>query len=67
MKAWTTILGIVLVLYAGFVVYRGRLTNSDDYGNSSVVDRSKNPVQFWLSVAGMLVIAVILIFNVFHF
>ena len=63
---WSIILGVVLVLYAIFVIYRGRLTSGDDYGNTSVINRADKPFQFWLSVVGMLVIAALLIFNVFH-
>lgn len=34
---------------------------------SRLVKRSEQPVQFWLSVIFMLVVAVAFIFNVFHF
>jgi hypothetical protein len=65
--SWSTIIGVVLVLYALYVIYRGRLTSGDDYGNSTVINRAESPVRFWISVIGMLVLAVLLIFNVFHF
>jgi hypothetical protein len=65
--SWTTIVGVVLLLYTGFVIYRGRLTSGDDYGNTSVIDRNKNPIQFWIMVGGLVVLAFILIFNIFHF
>ena len=64
---WSTIIGVVLVLYAAFVIYRGRLTSGDDYGSTWVVTRAEKPVQFWLSVIGMLVIAALLIFHVIKF
>lgn len=63
---WSIILVVVMVLYAIFVIYRGHLSSGDDYGNSWVVSRAEKPFQFWLSVIGMLVIAALLIFNVFH-
>ena len=64
--SWSTIIGIVLLLYAAFVIYRGRITSSDDYGHSSSISRSEKPVLFWFSVAVLLVFAVLMLFNVFH-
>lgn len=68
MDTWTRIIGVVLALYAAFVIYRGqiRFTDDDTY-TSRVVKRSEKPVQFWLTVSLMLALAVILVFNVFHF
>ena len=63
---WSSILGLVLFLYAGFVIYRGRLTSGDDYGHTFTITRAEKPVQFWLSVIVLLVLAVILLFNLFH-
>lgn len=65
--SWTMIVGVILVLYAGYVIYRGRISTSDDYGHSEWLNRAEKPVQFWFSVAVILVIAALLIFNVFHF
>ena len=65
--SWSSIIGVVLVLYAVFVMYKGRITVSDDFHSSSWMTRSEKPVQFWFSVSLMLVIAVLLIFNVFHY
>lgn len=67
MNTWTRIIGIVVALYAAYVIYRGRISLSDDYGHTGWIERSEKPVRFWLSVAFMLVVAAILIFNVFHF
>ncbi len=67
MGIWTRIVGVVLLIYAGYVLYSGRLVSGDDYGHTSRIERSKKPVQFWLSVGLMLVLAVVLIFNVFNF
>ncbi|MBI3739545.1 MAG: hypothetical protein HY258_10910 [Chloroflexi bacterium] len=65
---WARIIGGVLVLYAAFVIYRGRISISDDYSRSSEwLQRSEKPVQFWFAVGVILVIAALLIFNVFHF
>jgi hypothetical protein len=64
---WPRIIGVVVVLYAGFVIYRGRLTSGDDYGNTSVVSRAEKPVQFWLTVLGMLVLAALLLLHVIKF
>ena len=65
--SWSPIIGAVLVLYAVFVIYKGRITVSDDFNSSSRLNRSEKPVQFWFSVFVLLVIAVLLIFNVFHY
>jgi uncharacterized membrane protein len=65
--SWTTILGIALLLYAALIIFRGRLTSGDDYGNTTVIDRKKSPVRFWITVGGLGVLAFILIFNIFHF
>jgi hypothetical protein len=64
---WSMILGVVLLLYAAYVIYRGRITVSDDYKRSSWITRAEKPVQFWFSVFVILVLAVVLIFNVVHF
>ncbi len=64
---WSTIIGYVLVLYAVYVIYKGRVVTSDDYNRSSWLNRSEKPVQFWFSVLLILVMAALLIFNVFHF
>ena len=64
---WARIVGVVIVLYAAFVIYRGRLTSGDDYGSTWVVTRAEKPVQFWLTVIGMFVIAALLIFQVIKF
>ena len=67
MSSWTTILGFVLLVYAAFVIYRGRIASGDDYGRTSTWTREKNPFQFWLSVGLIVVAGLVLIFNVFHF
>jgi len=67
MFTWQTILGVVLLLYSGFLIYRGRVTSGDDYNNTTVVDREKNPVRFWLTVGGLIVVALLLVFNIIHF
>ncbi|MCE9646009.1 MAG: hypothetical protein K8S20_08420 [Chloroflexi bacterium] len=60
---WQSILGVVLLLYAGFTVFRGRVTSGDDYGNTSVIDREKSPVYFWFLVAGQVVLGIILLLH----
>ena len=62
---WQPILGVVLILYAVFTAFRGRVTTGDDYGNTSVIDREKSPVYFWLVVAGQVVLGILLLFHVF--
>jgi hypothetical protein len=65
---WSTIVGYVLVLYAVYVIYKGRVVTSDDYSKRSEwLNRSEKPVQFWFAVLVILVMAALLIFNVFHF
>ena len=67
MSYWSPFIGVVLLAYAAFVIYRGRLTSTDDYKRSSWITRSEQPLQFWFSVFVILVMAVLLLFNVFHF
>lgn len=64
---WSRIVGMVLVLYAGYVTYRGRISLSDDNYNTRYVNRSEKPVQFWLLVLAILALAMALLLNVFHF
>lgn len=63
--SWSTLIGIVLLAYVGYVIYRGRVTTSDDYGHSDWINRKDKPVQFWFSVFVILVMAVLMLFNVF--
>jgi hypothetical protein len=62
---WQPLLGVVLLLFAVYTVIRGRIRTGDDYGNSTVIDRQKNPVYFWLVVAGQIFLAFLLFFHVF--
>lgn len=63
---WTRVIGVILLVYAGFVIYRGRLASGDET-DTTYIDRAKSPVKFWISVGFMLLVAAVLIFNVFHF
>ena len=66
MNTWTRIIGVILALYAGYALYKGRVLSGDD-DSSTYITRSERPVQFWISVAFILLVAATLIFNVFHF
>jgi hypothetical protein len=66
MNAWTRIIGVIVALYAGYSIYRGRVTSGDET-STTYIERSKNPTRFWIAVAFMFVVAAALIFNVFHF
>jgi len=66
MSIWSTFIGVVLLVYAVYVIYRGRITSSDDYNHSTWINRDEKPFQFWFSVFVLLVFAVIMLFNVFH-
>jgi hypothetical protein len=66
MNTWTRIIGVIVALYAGYVIYRGRVAVGDD-NSTSYLERSEKPVQFWLTVVFMLAVAAVLILNVFRF
>ncbi|HUH98158.1 MAG TPA: hypothetical protein VLZ89_12405 [Anaerolineales bacterium] len=66
MNIWTTLIGIAALLYAVYAVYQGKISYGNDSPTSSYIRRSEKPVLFWLNVAIMLALAVVLIFNVFH-
>jgi len=68
MNLWTMLIGVAILLYAVYVIYTGRIAGGDDNtANTYYVVRSKNPLFFWFNVLIMLALAVVLIFNVFHF
>lgn len=66
MDTWTRVIGVIVALYAGYVIYRGRVAVGDET-STSYIERSEKPVQFWISVGFMLLVAAVLILNVFHF
>jgi hypothetical protein len=65
--SWSPIIGYALVLWAAWAVYRGRIPSSDPEKKQGWLYRSEKPVEFWIVVIVVLVSAVILILNVFHF
>ena len=65
MDTWTRVIGVIVALYAVYVIYRGQVAAGDE-GSTTYIKRSEKPVQFWISVAFMLLVAATLIFNVFH-
>ncbi len=68
MDSWTRIVGLILAIWAGISIYRGRITISNDNDRTSTwINRTEKPVQFWMVVVVVLALAVILGFNVFHF
>jgi len=66
MNAWTRIIGVVLALYAGYVLYTGRVASGDE-SSTTYRTRAEKPVQYWISVVFILALAVLMILNVFHF
>ncbi len=47
MNTWTAIIGVLLVLYAGYVIYKGRIGSMDeDTQVTSYIERSKSSVLF---------------------
>lgn len=68
MNLWTRFIGVLVLLYAAFVIYRGRIREVNEYTHMGKwIERSERPVRFWFTVAVMVVIAAVLILNVFHF
>ena len=65
MDIWIRLIGVAIALLAAFSIYRGRVSAGDDT-STSYIQRSEKPVQFWLTVIFMLVVAAIMIFKVFH-
>ncbi len=63
----SSILGVFLFLYALYVAYSGRASSRNKYGATRTVDRSTNPVMFWITVIVMLALALVLIFGVYSF
>ena len=72
MNSIHSIAGLILALYALFVIFTGRVTvsDSDGYGGrshtSTMISRAEKPLQFWVFVIAVLLVAVVLFFNVFH-
>jgi len=68
MSNWSTIVGIILALYAAFCIYRGRIDISSENDRSSTwISRSEKPVKFWIYIIVILALAAALGFNVFNF
>jgi Mg2+/citrate symporter len=68
MNIWSSLIGVAILLYAVNVIYKGRISMTDDANSRSYyVRRSEKPVLFWLNVLIMLALATVLIFNIFHF
>jgi hypothetical protein len=59
------IVGILVALYGVYAIYRGRIASGDE-NSTSYISRAEKPVQFWISIVILYVVAAILIFNVFH-
>jgi hypothetical protein len=68
--SWTLISGVIVLLYAGYCLYKGRVGygSGDDYSSTvTYVTRAEKPVRYWFLILLLVAVAVILIFNVFHF
>ena len=67
MFTWTSIFAVILVLFAAFCIYRGRISFSDQYNRStSYITRADKPIQFWLTIVFILALAAVLGFNIFN-
>jgi hypothetical protein len=67
MFTWPRIIGVILIGLAIYQLARGRYMTGDDYGNSDIVDRSKNPVQFWLAVVLEVTLGLLMLLGVIRF
>lgn len=69
MFTWERIVGILLLVYAGYVISKGRMVSSDDNRANAPgwVDRKKNPVRFWFAVGLMILMAGLLISGIVHY
>ena len=63
----SSILGIFLFLYALYTAYTGKATSRNKYGVTRTLDRDESPVLFWITILIMLIVAVVLIFNIYSF
>jgi hypothetical protein len=63
----SSILGVFLFLYALYLAYTGKASSRNKYGATRTVDRDKNPVMFWITIAAMLAVALVLIFGIYSF
>ena len=63
-----TTIGLILALYALVVLFKGRVTfSAGERGRTSTwISRSEKPLQYWLFVIVMLVLAAVFFFNVFN-
>jgi hypothetical protein len=68
MDVWTRVVGVGLLLYAFFCIYRGRISVSDEYtSKTEYLTRADKPILFWLLIAVMLGLGLVLALNVFNF
>jgi hypothetical protein len=63
----SSLLGVFLFLYALYVAYTGKASSRNKYGATRTVDRDKNPVMFWITIAAMLGVAIVLMFGIYSF
>ena len=64
----STILGIVLLLYAIIVLFTGRISNTEGPGSRwTSITRSENPIQYWLAVIISLTAAALFLFKIIQF
>ncbi len=61
---FSSILGIVIFFYTLYVAYTGKIYSRNAYEN---LDRSTNPVMFWIAIVVTLVASLVLIFNIYSF
>jgi fumarate reductase subunit C len=63
----SSIFGVFLFLYTLYLAYTGQLSSRNKYGVTRTLDRSQNPVMFWITIVAMLAVALVLIFGLYSF
>jgi hypothetical protein len=59
--------GALLVLLAGYQLYRGKISSVSEGGATSAIRRSEKPVLFWLVLLFELAVAAVLLLGLIHF
>jgi hypothetical protein len=66
---WRTIMGVLLLVFLGFIIYAGRWpgTSHDPTGSQTTrgIYRAEQPFAFWSRVGMMLIVALALLFQLF--
>jgi hypothetical protein len=63
----SSILGIFLFLYALYIAYKGEATSRSKYGVTRTLRRDESPVLFWITIAIMLIVGLVLALTIYTF